>query len=142
MEKVSYERAKRNCVSDKTLNISVTPVPQNKTYLPLTKGSRPETTYHYGSSPNATLTRQVAVIEPIARKDIQQVRKNKPVASDSSGSSGQKGQPRDQDILSKGKPPVTSSSRKTVAETATLVTARPAAVIDTTSTSEGDTDQV
>merc|ERR1712173_283642 len=51
-------------------------------------------------------------------------------------------QPRDQDILSKGKPPVTSSKdRKTVAETATLVTARPAAVIDTTSTSEGDTDQ-
>ena len=87
------------------------------------------------------------MIEPIARKDIQQVRKNnKPVTSDSSGGSGvgvqQKGQPRDQDILSKVKPPVTSSSRKTVAETATLVTARPAAVIDTTSTSEGDTDQV
>ena len=90
------------------------------------------------------------MIEPIARKDIQQVRKNnKPVTSDSSGGSSggggvpQKGQPRDQDILSKGKPPVTSSKdRKTVAETATLVTARPAAVIDTTSTSEGDTDQV
>ena len=88
------------------------------------------------------------MIEPIARKDIQQVRKNKPVTSDSGGGSGgggvpQKGQPRDQDILSsKGKPPVTSSSRKTVGETATLVTARPAAVIDTTSTSEGDTDQV
>ena len=85
------------------------------------------------------------MIEPIARKDIQQVRKNnKPVTSDSSGSSGggvqQKGQPRDQDILSKGKP--SSKDRKMVAETATLVTARPAAVIDTTSTSEGDTDQV
>ena len=85
------------------------------------------------------------MIEPIARKDIQQVRKNnKPVTSDSSGNSGGGvQQPRDQDILSKGKPSVTSSKdRKTVAETATLVTARPAAVIDTTSTSEGDTDQV
>ena len=85
------------------------------------------------------------MIEPIARKDIQQVRKNnKPVTSDSRGnSSGGVQQPRDQDILSKGKPPVTlSKDRKTVAETATLVTARPAAVIDTTSTSEGDTDQV
>ena len=53
----------------------------NKSYLPdRTTGQNranggsgfvPENTYHYGSSPNATLTRQVAVIEPITRQDIK-----------------------------------------------------------------------